>query len=88
MLNEFLFTEEEEADIGNIWFQQDVRSAPHSQSYALSAAELMAFGHLGAAIRHRWTIICGVSPTISKPETFDSLKDNIREAIGTAIHNR
>ena len=27
---------------------------------ALSAAELMSFGYLGAAIRQRWTIICGV----------------------------
>ena len=27
---------------------------------ALSAAELISFGHLGAAIWHRWTIICGV----------------------------
>ena len=26
----------------------------------LSAAELMSFGHLGAAIWHRWTIICGM----------------------------
>ena len=28
---------------------------------ALSAAELMLFGHLKAAIRYRWTIICGVN---------------------------
>ena len=28
---------------------------------ALSAAELMSFGHLGAGISHRWTVICGVS---------------------------
>ena len=27
---------------------------------ALSAAELMSFGYLGAAIWQRWTIICGV----------------------------
>ena len=32
---------------------------------ALSAAELMSFGHLGAAIWHRWTIICGVPSKIS-----------------------
>ena len=31
----------------------------------LSAAELMSFGHLGAAIWHRWTIICGVPSKIS-----------------------
>ena len=32
---------------------------------ALSAAELMSFSHLGAAIWHRWTIICGVLSKIS-----------------------
>ena len=47
------------------------RYVPHSRSYtrcfcvlflkiALTAAELMSFGHLGAVIWHRWTIICGV----------------------------
>ena len=51
---------------------------------ALSAAELMSFGHLGAVICHRWTIICGVKGKsyADKPETIDALKDNIREAIG------
>ena len=36
---------------------------------ALSAAELMSFGHLGAAIWHRWTIICGVPSKISVTPT-------------------
>ena len=36
---------------------------------ALSAAELMSFGHLGAAIWHRWTIICGVSSNIGVTPT-------------------
>ena len=53
---------------------------------ALSAAELMSFGHLGAAIRHRWTIICGIPSKISvtpaSQETIDALKDNILDAIG------
>ena len=31
---------------------------------ALSAAEPKSFGHLGAAICHRWTIICGVPSKI------------------------
>ena len=49
----------------------------------LSAAELMSFGHLGAANSHRWTIICGVPSKISvTPETIDVLKDNTCEAIG------
>ena len=32
---------------------------------ALSAAELMSFGHIEAAISHRWTIICGAPLKIS-----------------------
>ena len=36
---------------------------------ALSAAELMSFGHLGSAIWHRWTIICGVPWKISVTPT-------------------
>ena len=60
------------------------RYVPHSRSYtrcfepfflkvALSAAELMSFGHLAAAIWHRWTLIWGL--------TIDTLNDNIQEAI-------
>ena len=59
-MNEFLFTKIEEEDIGNIWFQQDGATyhVPKLHSMfcalfwkiALSAAELMPFGHLGAAI--------------------------------------
>ena len=36
---------------------------------ALSAAQLMSFGHLGAAICQRWTIICGVPSKISVTST-------------------
>ena len=56
---------------------------------ALSAAEMMSFSHVGAAIWHRWTIICGVPSKyyVDKPETIDNLTDNIREAI-CGIHNR
>ena len=46
---------------------------------SLSATELMSFGHIGAAIWHRWTFICGVSSKISVTSTS---QDNIREAIG------
>ena len=49
MLNEFLFTKIEEEDIGNIWFQYSMFCAL-SLKIALSAAELISFGHLGAAI--------------------------------------
>ena len=53
---------------------------------ALSAAELISFGHLGAGIWHRWTIICGLPSKISVTPTvtIDALKDNIREAIDAA----
>ena len=33
MLNEFLFTEIEEEDIGNIWFQQDVATCHTAYIY-------------------------------------------------------
>ena len=41
---------------------------------ALSAAELMSFGHLWSAVKDK----CYAD----KPETIDALKDNIHEAIG------
>ena len=64
MLNEFLFTKIEEG------FNR-TQSKLYSMfcalflKIALSAAELMLFGHLGAAIWHRWTIIYGMSSKIS-----------------------
>ena len=46
----------------------------------------MSFGHLEAAIGHRWTIICGVpfkdKCYADKSEIIDALKDNINESIG------
>ena len=60
ILNQFLFTEIEKADIGNIWFQQDEATCHTAEAtlyvlrpvfkIVLSAAELTSFGHLGAAI--------------------------------------
>ena len=87
MLNEFLFTKIEKEDIGNIWFQQPKLHLMFCALFlniALSVAELMSCGHLGAAIWHRWTIICAVKDKCyaDKPEPIDALKDNIREAIG------
>ena len=65
------------------------RYVPQSRSFlkiALSASELMSFGHLEAAIWHRWTIICGGAVKdkcyVDKPKSIDVVKDNIREAIG------
>ena len=43
----------------------------------------MSFGHLLAAIWHRWTIFGGAVKDkcyADKPQTIDALKDNIREA--------
>ena len=53
-----LFTKIEEEDIGNIWFQQDGATCHTAEAtldvlrpvFALSAAKLMSFGHLGAVI--------------------------------------
>ena len=73
--NEFLLTEIEEEDIGNIWFEWDG---------ALSTGELIKFGHPGAAIWHRWTIWWGAVKDkfyANKAETTDALKVNLREAI-------
>ena len=60
MLQEFLFTKIEEEDIGNIWFQRtalrNIQPKLHPMfcalflKIALSAAELMLFGHFEAAI--------------------------------------
>ena len=46
ILNEFLFTKIEDEDIGSIWFQQ----LGLLLKIVLLTAELMSFGHLGAAI--------------------------------------
>ena len=53
---------------------------PHSMfcGLFLKIAELMSFGHLGAAINDK----CYAD----KPETIDVLKDNILEAIGDIQH--
>ena len=71
MLNEFLFT-----TFGfNRTALRGTQPKLHSMfctlflKIALSVAELMSFGHLGAAIWHRWTIICGVQSKISVTPT-------------------
>ena len=56
MLNKFLFTQIEEEDIGNIWFQQDGATCHTVEStldVLLPVFEdhiIMSFGYLGAAI--------------------------------------
>ena len=87
MLNEFLFKEIEEEDISNIWFQRDGATGHTAEATTLDvwrhvfedliiSRRTDVCGHLGAAIWHRWTILCGV------PSKIDAFKDNIREAIG------
>ena len=72
MLNEFLFTKIEQGRIlATFGFNRTALRATQPKLYsmfcvlflkiALSAAELTSFGLLGAAISHRWTIICEVS---------------------------
>ena len=60
VLNDILFTKIEEEDIGNSWFHRTALRATQPKLHsmfcalllkiALSAAELMSFGHLGAGI--------------------------------------
>ena len=100
MLNEFLFTKIERI-LAIFGFNRKALRATQPKLHsmfcalflkiAISAAELMSFGHLGAAILAivRWTIICAVKDKCyaDKPETIDALKDHILEAIDE-IHNR
>ena len=73
MLNEFLFTKIEEEDIGNRTELRATQPKLYSMfcalflKIALSAAKLMLFGHLWAAIWHHWNItrICKVPSKIS-----------------------
>ena len=80
MLNEFLFTKIEEDDIvTTLGFNRTALRGAQPKLHlmfralfskiALSAAELISFGHLGVAISLRWTIICRVSLKISVTTT-------------------
>ena len=79
LLNKFLFTKIEEEILATFGFNRTKLRATQPKLHpmfctlvlkiALSAAELMSFGHLGTAIWHRWTIICGVASTISVKPT-------------------
>ena len=48
---------------------------------ALSAAELMSFGHLGALDYYLWGAVKDKCYA-DKPDTIEALKNNISEAIG------
>ena len=96
MLNEFLLTKIEEEDIGNIWFQQDSVTC-HTAEATLDVLRPVFEDHIisrGADVV--WSPrSCDLTPLdyylwgavkdkcyADKPETIDTLKDNIREAIG------
>ena len=70
MLNEFLFTNIEEDDIGNIWFQQDGATC-HKSEATLDVLRPVFEDHIISRRR------CYAD----KPETIDALKDNFWEAI-------
>ena len=80
MLNEFLFTQIKEEDGAPCHTAEATLDVlrPVFEDRIITAAELMSFGHFGAAVWHRWTIICGCYAD----KTIDALKDNIRETIG------
>ena len=93
MLNEFLFTKNEEEDIGNIWFQQD-GVACHT---AAAALDVLRPVFKDCIISRRadvaWPLrSCDLTPldyylwgavkhkcNADKPETINALKDNIRK---------
>ena len=96
MLNEFLFTNIEEQNIGNIWFHQDGATC-HTAEATLDVLRLVFKDRI---ISRRADVVwstrkCDLTPLNyylwgavkdkcygDKPETIDALKDNIREAIG------
>ena len=96
MLNEFLFTKIEEEDIDNIWFEQDCATCHTAEAtfdvlrpvfkdriiscradvvWPLRGWDLSLFDYyLWGAVKNKYYA--------DKPEAIDTLKDNIREAIG------
>ena len=96
MLNEFLFRKMKEEYIGNIWFQQDgatCHTAKATLDVLRSVFEDRIISRRADVV---WPprssnliplnyYLCGVVKDkcyVDKPETIDTLKDNIREAIG------
>ena len=96
MLNEFLFTQIEEEDIGNIWFQHDgatCHTAEATLDVLLPVFEDRIISRRADVNRRLQS--CNLTPLdyylwgglkdkcyADKPETIDALKDNIRETIG------
>ena len=96
MLNEFLFTKIEEEDIANIWFQQDGATCRTAEA-TLDVLRTVFEDHIiSRSADVVWPPRnCDLSPLdyylwgavndkcyTDKAKTIDTLKDNIREAIG------
>ena len=101
MMNEFLFTNIEEKDIDNIWFQQDGATC-HTAEATLDVLRLVfevriisrradvVWPPRGSDLTTLDYYLWGAVKNkcyADKRETIDALKCNIREAIGV-IHNR
>ena len=96
MLNEFLFTEIEDQDIGNIWFQQygaKCHTAEATLDVLRSVFEDRIISRRADVVWPPWNCDltvqrCYLWGTVKdkcyadKPETIGALKDSIREAIG------
>ena len=86
-MNEFLFPQNEEEDIGNIWFQQDSATC-HTAEATLNVLHRVFEDRI---ISRRADVVwpprnCDYlwgavkdKCYAGKPETIDALKDNIRE---------
>ena len=96
MLNEFLFTQIEEEDIGNIWFQEDGPTCHTAETTLEVLWPVFEDRIISRRADVVWPIrSCDLTPLdyylwgavkdkcyADKPETIDTLKDNIREVIG------
>ena len=96
MLNEFLFTKVEEKDIGNIWYQQDGGTYHTAEAtldvlrpvFKVRITSRRANVVLPPRNCDLTPLDCYLSSAVrdkcyaDKPETIDTLKDNIHEAIG------
>ena len=87
-MKKFFFTNIEEEDIGNIYFQQDGATC-HIGELTLDVLRPVFEDHISAARSYDLTplayYIWGVVKHkcyADKPETIDALKDNISEAFG------
>ena len=94
MLNEFFFTKIEEKDIGNICFQQDGATCHTAEATRDVLRPVFEDGIIRRRANVVWPPqSCDLTPLdyylrgadknkcySDKPETIDTLKDNIREA--------